>query len=497
MKTNITSITIALILALTINLNAQIPGSKIGVFTNLTQIGNTETNGLATYSDLYQSYQIEGSGINIWSVQDNFPFLWKKMNGDFIIQTRVKFTGNGTEAHKKTGVMLRSSEKSDASMIACVAHGDGLISIQYRKNDGDSVVSVNFDLEYADVLQIEKQGSKFMLSSANFGSTYVKDTIEGIFLGEDIMAGLFVCAHTDKHTTKVEFTNTRIFNTAESAKHFSALLEIMDFETGLRQVVHSGDHFEAPNWTPDGKTLIYNSKGLINKFDISTRKTSILNTDFANNNNNDHVLTFDGKQIGISHFANNDYTKSTIYSVPIEGGMPKKITDKTPSYFHGWSPDNKYLVYCAERNGQYDVYRIPAEGGNEEQLTNTKGLDDGPEYSPDGKYIYFNSTRTGTMQIWRMDADGGNQTQLTFDDLNDWFAHVSPDNKWLVFISFQKEMAANQHPSNQRVYIRAMPIDGGEIKVLGYVYGGQGTLNVPSWSPDSKRFAFVSYGGFE
>ena len=126
------------------------------------------------------------------------------------------------------------------------------------------------------------------------------------------------------------------------------------------------------------------------------------------------------------------------------------------------------------------------------------GRSDGPEFSPDGKYIYFNSTRgkdgvaTGSMQLWRMKPDGSEQEQVTNDEFNNWFPHISPDGKWIAFISFPKEVSPSDHPYYQRVYLRLMPLAGGEPKVIAYVYGGQGTINVPSWSPDSRMLAFVS-----
>jgi len=184
---------------------------------------------------------------------------------------------------------------------------------------------------------------------------------------------------------------------------------------------------------------------------------------------------------------------SIIYTVPLSGGEPKQITPKGPSYLHGWSPDGNFLVFCGERNGDYDVYRVPSTGGKEVRLTETKGLDDGPEYTPDGKYIYFNSVRSGTMQIWRMKPDGKDPEQVTNDEFNNWFAHISPDGKWIVVISFLKEeVQPGIHPPYKHVYIRLMPFAGGVPKVIAYVYGGQGTINTPSWSPDSKRVAFVS-----
>jgi Tol biopolymer transport system component len=217
----------------------------------------------------------------------------------------------------------------------------------------------------------------------------------------------------------------------------------------------------------------------------------MIDTDYVTQNNNDHVLTFDGTMIGISSSHEDDRT-SIIYTVPVEGGKPTRVTAQGPSYLHGWSPDGKYLVYAAYRNGDFDIYRIAATGGEETQLTTTKGLDDGPEYSPDGKYIYFNSVRSGTMQIWRMKPDGSDQEQVTGDEFNNWFPHISPDGRWIVLISYTQEVTPSDHPPAKRVYLRLMPIQGGGPKVIAYLYGGQGTINVPSWSPDSKRIAFVS-----
>jgi Tol biopolymer transport system component len=181
-----------------------------------------------------------------------------------------------------------------------------------------------------------------------------------------------------------------------------------------------------------------------------------------------------------------------VYTVPIKGGTPKQITPLGPSYLHGWSPDGKHLVYVGQRNNEFDIYRIPATGGTEVRLTTTPGLDDGPEYSPDGKWIYFNSVRSGTMQLWRMRPDGSAPEQLTNDAYNNWFPHISPDGKWIVFLSFGNDVKPDDHPFYKHVYLRLMPASGGKPRVLAYLYGGQGTINTPSWSPDSKRLAFVS-----
>lgn len=267
-------------------------------------------------------------------------------------------------------------------------------------------------------------------------------------------------------------------------------LELVSIETSQRTVIYrANEHFEAPNWSRDGNFLIFNSTGRIYKIDVKGGEPTLINTGTAQKCNNDHGLSPDGESLVISDSSEGT---SLIYILPSAGGIPRKVTTLGPSYWHGWSPDGKTLAYCAERNGEYDVYTISVDGGDETRLTASPGLDDGPDYSPDGKYIYLNSERTGLMKIWRMKADGSEQQQITFDgEYADWFPHPSPDGKWLVFLSYDKSVQG--HPPNKDVQLRIMPISGGRPKILTKLFGGQGTINVPSWSPDSKYVAFVSY----
>lgn len=292
------------------------------------------------------------------------------------------------------------------------------------------------------------------------------------------------------------FATVALTATAQQKNEITSVLEILDVTNGNRTVVKEFPYrIEAPNWTPDGQWLLYNSDGKLYRLSpTSPAEPELINTGFAQNCNNDHVLSADGQQIAISHGTKEDY-KSRIYTLPIMGGTPRLITPMAPSYLHGWNPDGKELAYCAERNGNYDVYTIPAEGGEETRLTTAEGLDDGPEYSPCGQYIWFNSVRTGLMQVWRMKADGSEQTQMTFDETrNSWFPHISPDGKSVVFITYYKgDLEPGEHLANKNVELRLMPANGGEPKTLLKLFGGQGTINVNSWAPDSKRIAFVSY----
>ena len=278
-------------------------------------------------------------------------------------------------------------------------------------------------------------------------------------------------------------------------------LEIYDITSRTHRVLKEFPFvIEAPNWSPDGKWLLVNKDGKLYKIasDGSTGLVEVPTGDIVQCNN-DHVITADGKWIGLSSNdpANKGWYNSYVYVVPVEGGEPRRITPEGPSYLHGISPDGKMAAYCAFRGPQMeqDIWIMPLKGGKETRLTDAPGLDDGPEYSPDGKTIWFNSVRTGRMQVWKMRANGKQQTQMTFDeDMNSWFPHISPDGKKVVYIAYHDyEINPGSHIADLNVQLRMIPASGGEPEVLVELFGGQGSLNVNSWSPDSQKFAYVSY----
>lgn len=469
--------------------------NAVGIFDGQTDVGNIKLRGSATYDATEQQYKITGSGANIWFNHDAFHFVWKRIKGDFILTARAAFLGKGAELHRKMGWMVRTSLDSTSKHINAVVHGDGLTSLQFRRSVGNNTEEIKSKITGADIIQLERHGNKYIMSVAHSGETFVTEQVDSLDLGDEVYVGLFVCSHNANVAETAMFNNVRIVVPAGPGNgygnYIGSDIQLLNVETGNSRIIYQSPlSLQAPNWTKDGKYLIYNSNDLLYKFNLKTLTPTVLNTGVAIHNNNDHVLSFDGKWLAVS---NGEQYGSIGYVVPANGGNARKITPTGPSYMHGWSPDGKYIVFCGDRNNEFDVYKIPSAGGVEVRLTTAPGLDDGPEYSPDGKYIYFCSVRTGLMQVWRMKPDGSEQTQITNDDFDNWFPHVSPDGKWIVFITFMKnEVSPGDHPFYKHVYLRMIPVEGGKPKVVAYLYGGQGTINTPSWSPDSKHIAFIS-----
>ena len=487
-----------LLLAIATGGEAPAQEPSLGVFDGHGDVGRTRNPGSVVYDAVHDVYTIHGAGANMWADHDDFHFAWKRLQGNFILTARAQFTGAGVEPHRKLGWTVRSTRATDAPHVTAAVHGDGLVALQFRRTAGGLTEEVRSPVTAPDVIQLERAGNRYRLSVARFGDTLATVSVADLTLGDQVYVGLFVCAHNDSVVEQATFRDVRITVPARAdlvpyRDYLGSNLEILDVATGDRTILYrSPMSLQAPNWTRDGSALIYNSQGLLYRFDLTDRRPVGVNTGFATSNNNDHVLSFDGRTLGISNHSAADHDASIVYTVPVGGGTPRRVTALGPSYLHGWSPDGKFLVYTGERGGEFDVYRIPVEGGEETRLTTAPGLDDGPEYSPDGAYIYFNSVRSGTMQLWRMRPDGSAQQQVTEDRYNNWFPHVSPDGRWIVFLSFMPDVAPNDHPFYKPVYLRLMPTAGGSPRVIAYLYGGQGTINVPSWSPDSRRVAFVS-----
>jgi len=275
----------------------------------------------------------------------------------------------------------------------------------------------------------------------------------------------------------------------------SSLLKTVDISSGRIETVYRADRrFEAPNWSRDGRYFLINSEGRLYRLNVSGSQLAELPVSLGTPRiNNDHGISPDGKSLVISHEPTEDWLTSSVYTLPIAGGTPKQITTKAPSFWHGWSPDGKTLAFVGRRDDEFDIYTIPVNGGEERRITTCKGLDDGPDYSPDGAFIYYNSFCSGKMEIWRMRPDGTEPEQLTHDAYANWFPHPSPDGRWIVFLSFMQDQGQD-HPFGKQVKLRLMDLRDRSVRDLTpEFFGGQGTINVPSWSPDSRRVAFVTF----
>jgi len=481
--------------------------NPVGVFENHVDVGNPKKAGSAVYDEVSQEYRLTGSGYNIWFGRDEFHYAFKKLKGDFIATANFEFVGKGVDPHRKIGWMVRSNTDDNSAHVSATVHGDGLTVLQWRAMKGafmrDPEDEIRFSKSGPQIIQIERNNGTYILRVANPGEPLqVVGEHKPAAIGDEVLVGLFISSHNESVVEEARVWNVRISKTvpdnynAYRQGYIGSRMEILNPFNGQRKVIHEyTGSFEAPNWMPDGKHLLFNQEGSLYKMKVEGGTPEKINTDFANRNNNDHGISFDGKMLAISHHRDGlPGGGSTIYVLPLAGGTPKQVTEKTPSYWHGWAPNGKEVLFVGQRETKfYDIYKVAINGGTEIKLTsNDRYHVDGPEYSPDGKYIYFNSSETGTMQIWRMKPDGSAKEQITFDEYNDWFPHISPDGKWIVFISFPKEVAPGDHPFYKRVMLRMMPASGGAPKVVAYLYGGQGTINVPSWSPDSKFLAFVS-----
>ena len=434
-----------------------------GIFEDHGDIGSVLHAGSVEYDASKKTYAISASGENMWSKADAFHFLWKRVSGDATLTANISFLGEGKNPHRKAVLMVRQSLDADSAYADAALHGEGLTSLQYRDEKGATTHEVQSNISAPKRLRLAKRGKYvYLLLGGSDEQLHITGAAIQLPLDGPFYIGIGVCSHEKDFVESAVFSNVDLA-TSESAPSaassvlYSSLETVTVASTDRRVAYVAPEHFEAPNWMRDGTSFLFNSGGHILRLPISGGKPTIIDTGFADRCNNDHGISPDGTQLAISD-QSQEKNSSSVYIVPIAGGTPRRITHLSPSYWHGWSPDGKTLAFVGQRNGEFDIYTIPAAGGDETRLTTAKGLDDGPEYSPDGRYIYFNSERTGTMQIWRMRSDGSEQEQVTSDEFNNWFPHISPDGKWMVFLSYAKDVLG--HPPNKDVMLRLMPLDG-------------------------------------
>ena len=465
----------------------------VGIFDGHQDVGTVLHPGSTTYDSGKQAYTVTGSGENMWFGMDDFQFAWKKVSGDVAISADIEFVGERGNNHRKAVVMIRQSLAGNSPSVDIARHGDGLTSLQFRDAAGADDHEVQSNVSSPKRIRLEKRGDYFYaFVSDPDGKLQPAGASTKLVLSGPFYVGIGVSAHDKDASETAVFSRVDVATlqpASEKPVLYSTLETVPIASTDRRVAYAAKGHFEAPNWSRDGSYLLFNQEGGIYKLAVEGGRPIRINTGSQVKCNNDHGISPDGAMLAISDSSENG--NSLVYTLPVSGGNPKKITPTGPSYWHGWSPDGSTLAFVGQRAGNFDIYSIPVQGGDEKRLTTAAGLDDGPEYSPDGQWIYFNSERTGHMQIWRMHPDGSGQEQFLEDETNDWFPHISPDGKWMTFVAYEKGVTG--HPPNKDVMLDLVSLSDKHVKVLAKLFGGQGTNNVPSWSPDSSKVAFVSY----
>ncbi|MBL8233435.1 MAG: TolB family protein [Bryobacterales bacterium] len=478
-------------------------GFPAGVLESGSDIGVTPRAGSLAYDAASSEYRITGGGANIWGTRDALYFAWKRITGDVVITADVRFLGEGVNPHRKAVLMIRQDLSPGSAYADIALHGDGLTSLQYRAAADGPTQEIKTSAKAPTRVRIERRGNTFTVFTGQPGSELAASGSQTVPLSGAVYAGLGVCSHEEQVLETAVFTNVRI---ETPPPRYRSKIATFDLTTRQTSIMYEGDGIiEAPNWSRDGSYLLVNTQGNLYRLsmkDGADRKLQKIDLgDSGYRCNNDHDLSPDGKLLAFSASSPSS-RQSQVYVANADGSGVRLLTPSAPSYFHGWSPDGKWLAFVGQRNGKYELYRVPAGGGAEERLTSKGAYDDGPDYSPDGKWIYFNSDRSGSWDVWRIPANGGGANdvkaqQVTNDESEDWFPHISPDGKRMIFFSFPKGTKGH----NDRmpgVSLRMMPVPGKKIKpakieVLTTFFGGQGTINVNSWAPDSKRFAFVIY----
>jgi TolB protein len=481
-------------------LDAQPVSRAAGIFEGQSDVGSVNPPGTLQYDPAGGVYTITAAGANLWSTTDGFHFVWKKVSGDFALTSEMNFPdrGGSPSPHRKAVLMFRQTLDADGVYVDAAQHGSGMTALQYRRAPGATTQDIELNIASPHRVRLEKRGDTFTLF-LSMGPEPLHQVGASIKLHLDgpFYAGIGVCSHNEQVTEKATFAHLELTAlaspdaAAELALYSS--LETIGIEDNFRRamvIATDRARMEAPNWSRDGKTLIFDRDGKLWTVPAQGGTPTQLNTGAATRCTGSHGLSPDGKWLAIS-CSMPDRPETRVYIVPASGGEPRLVTDNPASYFHSWSPDGKTIAFTRPSHGSGNIYAIPVDGGPETALTTGSGISDDPDYSQDGKYLYFNSDRSGSMQIWRMLPDGTHPEQVTFDAYQNWTPHPSPDGKSILILSYDKDVTG--HPANRDIALRILNVEDGKLRVLVNIVGGSGSDNVPNWAPDGSHFAFVCY----
>ena len=486
---------------------AQTAGNSLGIFEGQTDVGTVTPPGTATFDAATGVYSIRTAGNDLWANKDEFHFVWKKVSGDVSLTADVKVPESTatSHVHRKAVLMFRQTLDTDALSAEAVLHASAETALQYRPSKGGTLQTILFNVGAPQRMRLEKRGDTITLFLSMHGEPLhqagasTKLHFDGTFY-----AGLGMSAHKQDVLELATFAHVELQPLHPPAA--SAAMEIystlhtisIDPKAPIDYLIQTGKgQMEAPNWSRDDKTLIFDRAGKMWSIPTGEGKGSLaeatpIDIGNATGCTGSHGLSPDGKWLAMS-CTTPGQPGLRVYIVPAAGGTPRLVTANPDSYFHSWSPDGKTIVFTrpSHGTGAINLYSIAVDGVQETALTTGTGVNDDPDYSSDGQWIYFNSDRAGGMQIWRMRPDGSKPEQVTFDERPNWTPHPSPDGKSILILSYDKDVTG--HPANKDVTLRILNVSGGEIRDLVRIVGGAGSDNVPNWAPDGARFAYVSY----
>ena len=484
---------------------AQTAGNSLGIFENQSDVGSVSPPGTATFDAATGVYTIRSAGEDLWANVDEFHFVWKKVSGDVSLTADVKVADRGATSHphRKALLMFRQTLDSDALFAVAAIHGSGETALQYRRAKGDMMQTILFNIGAPQRLRLEKRGETITLFLSMHGEPLhqvgasMRLHFDGTFY-----AGLGMSARKKDTVEQATFAHVNLQPltppVAPATMELYSTLHVIAVDPNVPMdfVIQTGKgQMEAPNWSRDGKTLIFNRAGKLWSVPADEGvggfgEASPIDIGKATDCTGSHGLSPDGKWLAITCTTPNDPGRR-VYVVPAMGGTPRLVTANPDSYFHSWSPDGKTILFTRPSHGTINIYSIAADGGQETALTSGTGVSDDPDYSADGRKIYFNSDRAGGMQIWRMRPDGSQPEQVTFDQRPNWTPHPSPDGKSILILSYDENVTG--HPANRDVTLRILNVSDGAIRDLVRIIGGAGSDNVPNWAPDGAHFAYVSY----
>src|SRR5690349_17306035 len=325
------------------------PQGAVGIFEAHDDVGETPKKGAVEYNSAGGEYRVMGGGANIWSTTDAFQYAWKRLSGDATVTADVQFMGVGKVDHRKAVLMFRQSLDPGAAYADVALHGDGLTSLQFRPSAGAETEEVKAAVNAPRRIRIERRGNQFTMYTGNLGEELKEAGSASVVLGDPVYLGIGVCSHDAEVLETAVFSNLKVEAASERARRRSSKISILSLGDKSIRVIYASDQvFEAPNWSPDGKYLLSNSRGNLYRIPLDgAPEPQKVDLGTLSRCNNDHGISTDGKWLALS--ATSGAPESQVFLASIEGADPRLMTPKYPSYFHGWSPDGRWLAFVGER----------------------------------------------------------------------------------------------------------------------------------------------------